>query len=319
MASGPVNLGVSPEINCMLTNYVEMCKRIPEFPHEWKRSIFVSYPKADKTVSEMTSSHVNKAIKRIWSLGPIEKPISATKIRKSTSTHVRAIAPESREEIARHMSHEPSTADKYYQLYDQQAKAKPVCQLIARVMEGPSEESNHWPKTIARVMKAPLLNVEKSIHWPKSRKEKNPSPELEKSDEDTDSTIDYFGVEEIVGPPSPLFSNELIDPPEDSDTEITETPEDKIEIASSVEASIRSQYKQYISKLSESTGESLQQHRRRSFTEDEASTLIRLCETILNSGKITKASIMDTLHSTEQDVYYSLDLKISSREKTTGK
>ncbi|VDI75269.1 Hypothetical predicted protein [Mytilus galloprovincialis] len=162
MASGPVNLGVNPEINWMLKNYVEMCGRIPQFPQDWTRSIFVSFPKSDNTVSEMTSSHVNKAINRIWNLGPIAKPISATKIRKSTSTHVRAAAPGSRYEIARHMSHEPGTADKYYQIYNQRERAKPICQLIATVMEDQLKEKPIcWPKTStsAKGIDDPILNV----------------------------------------------------------------------------------------------------------------------------------------------------------------
>ena len=166
-----------------------MLKRIPQFPRNEKRSIFITFPKPDNSVSELTSSQVNKAIQRIWRLGPIEKPISATRLRKSTATNVRAVAPEVREPLAKHMNHDPATADTYYHVYDQRENAKPMCQLIASVMEGTKP------------------TVQQSIHWPKEIKEKNHSAELQETDRDSDKTIDYYSDLNIVGPASPVFSD----------------------------------------------------------------------------------------------------------------
>lgn len=319
MASGPVNLGVSPETNCMLRNYLEMCGRIPQFPPDWKRSIFVSFPKSDNTVSEMTSSHVNKAINRIWKLGPIDKPISATKIRKSTSTHVRAAAPGSRDEIARHMSHEPGTADKYYQIYNQRERAKPLCQLIETVMEDQLKEKPiSWPKTStsAKGIDEPILNVKTSIHWPRDLLLSSPIEEENRSPK-SDKTIDYWYDEEIVGPPSPLFANDLIDWQEESDREEDITESEEVENKSSVKSTVKGQYKEYLSNVfhSKPADQSHPTHRRRSFTDDESSTLITLCQSLLISGKITRASVMEVLHSTERGRILLLGLK----DKFAGK
>jgi hypothetical protein len=62
----------------------------------------------------MTSSHVNKLIQRIWQQGPIDKHVSATRLRKATSTAVRPAVPEARETLAKHMTHSPATADRHY-------------------------------------------------------------------------------------------------------------------------------------------------------------------------------------------------------------
>lgn len=84
----------------------------------------------------MTSSHVNKAINRIWELGPVVKSISATRLRKATSTAARTAIPSSREVLARHMTHNPETADRHYALYNQRELAVPVTNMISAVMEG---------------------------------------------------------------------------------------------------------------------------------------------------------------------------------------
>ncbi|VDI67002.1 Hypothetical predicted protein [Mytilus galloprovincialis] len=97
-----------------------MLKRIPNFQQQDNQSLFVSYPKHDGSVVPMTNSQMNKAIQRLWNKGPYEKAISATRLRKATSTHVRAAVPESREVLARHMTHASATANRYYALYDQE-------------------------------------------------------------------------------------------------------------------------------------------------------------------------------------------------------
>lgn len=113
-----------------------MMKKIPNYPQDRTRSIFTSWPKNDGTVSLMTSSHVNKAINRVWDQGPVRKHISATRLRKATTTAVRTVHPASREVLAKHMSHNPETADRHYALYKKQEMAAPVTNLIASVMEG---------------------------------------------------------------------------------------------------------------------------------------------------------------------------------------
>lgn len=184
------------------------------------------------------------------------------------------------------MTHAPGTADKYYQIYDQRENAKPMCQLIATVMEG---------------------HVEKSIHWPREAREEN-NPTSETNEQDPDKTIDYYSSDqeqEFVGPS--LFTNDFVDTQEE---ETDEKEVGSVQPISEVQ-SIKSRYKQYVRQAvrdDEPITKTLH-HRRRSFTDAEASKLITLCETNLASGRITKAAIMDTLYSTEQGRILILELK----------
>ena len=108
------------------------------------------YPiQSDGTVAEMTSSHINKSIQRIWNRGPVTKHLNATRVRKAT-TCLRAAYPESQTALAKHMTHSVQTADRHYDLHDQREMATPVSNLIQSVMEKTSpgiiETSLHWPR-----------------------------------------------------------------------------------------------------------------------------------------------------------------------------
>lgn len=50
--------------------------------------IFITFP-IDQHFSFMSSNLINRTIQHIWKMGPIQKAITATKIRKSTATHMR--------------------------------------------------------------------------------------------------------------------------------------------------------------------------------------------------------------------------------------
>ncbi|VDI49930.1 Hypothetical predicted protein [Mytilus galloprovincialis] len=73
------------------------------------RSIFISWPKEGPCVP-IDKSSINKAVQRIRSEGPSEKMTNAIRIRKATA--VRCAAPETREVLAKHMSHYTDKADR---------------------------------------------------------------------------------------------------------------------------------------------------------------------------------------------------------------
>ena len=158
--SGPAVLAVNPKLYGYLRLYLDMLRIIPGYNLDDERSIFTSWPKTDGTVALMTSSHVNKAINRIWELGPVVKSISATRLRKATSTAVRTAIPNSREVLARHMTHNPETADRHYALYNQRELAVPVTNMISAVMEGKKPAKS-------------TANIMKSIHWLKENETDN--------------------------------------------------------------------------------------------------------------------------------------------------
>ncbi|CAG2217194.1 unnamed protein product [Mytilus edulis] len=179
-----------------------MMKRIPNFHQQDTESIFTSFPKQDGSVVAMTSSHMNKAIQRLWNEGPSQKAISATRIRKATSTHVRAAVPGSREVLARHMTHAAQTADRYYALYDREQLAMPVSTLISSVMEharsNTIQHSLQWPKEGLQT------------HEPKDPIECRDNQISNIDDDDgSDTTVDYE-LESYVLPQSPLNDLNLI-------------------------------------------------------------------------------------------------------------
>jgi hypothetical protein len=46
-------IALSPEVFRMVKNFIAMCKRIPDFPVDQDRSIFVSHPNSDGTVAAL--------------------------------------------------------------------------------------------------------------------------------------------------------------------------------------------------------------------------------------------------------------------------
>ena len=206
----------------------------------------------------MNSSQVNIAMKRLWAQGPINKPISATKLRKATTSHVRVADPGSRDQLAKHMSHDPKTADKYYNVFSSEKLATPTCKLISSVMEDRHPSSSHNER------------IEKTLSY-------------------YDSEEELFG-----GPPSPLYTQDLIDWPVEQEqgegvqAEKEEQPME--EQAIKQEQDVEEQEEEQTSKP----------HGRRSFTNEESTSLIRLCGEVLKSGKVNKSSTQQALLSSEE-------------------
>ena len=281
-----------------------MIQRIPQFPFDEEKSVFMTYPKPENNeITEMTSSQMNKAIQRIWNLGPSKKTITATRIRKSTVTHVRKQHPESRESLAAHMSHRATTADKYYAMINRVENAVPMSKLISSVMERRSTRTQiarsiHWPKddrqdeTSSQVLEKDDQNTSnKTVEVSSERSSADRSISRDQTDDITDHSIsekeivntsdtgkketdptsdvdsnqteEYDSKEDIQPPQSPLFSNDIVSYESEEDLTMTE-------------------------------------HKRRSFTKKESETLIALCDSLLEEGNITKASITHVLKRCEE-------------------
>lgn len=134
--SGPAVFGLSAEVYHQITRYVAMLDLVPGYTSDCNRTIFINWPTSKGVVTDMTSSHVNKSIQRFWGRGTSgTKKLTATRLRKATSTTVRKKHPEIRDRLACHMTHKPETADRYYQLHNQREMAVEMTQLIASVME----------------------------------------------------------------------------------------------------------------------------------------------------------------------------------------
>lgn len=164
----------------MLIKYVKLCRQIPNFEPDPKRSIFITWPKDGGPCTPMDSSLVNKAVQRIWGKGPIAKKISATRIRKATTTAVRCAFPQTREVLAKHMSHSAETADRHYALHNQETMARPIGMLIETVM-----------------VKADT--IDDCVQWPL------PKPTMlaltscaSMEEEKTDDTMDYVPLPSVI-------------------------------------------------------------------------------------------------------------------------
>lgn len=284
--TGPVMLSLSPSLLTMVNNFTQICRHIPDLPRDTTRSIFISWPQEGPCVP-MDSSSINKAVQRIWSKGPSEKIINATRIRKATATAVRSVAPQTREVLAKHMSHSTETADRYYALHNQREMARPVGQLIQSVMI----DGN--------------FKTQKSVHWPKPKPGIRLLPPCgEKNNSETDEEYNY--TEGIDYRTPPCAKKGEIETEEDNNQ--TEGYEN---IPSPV-------YDPNLA-LSADEDEHKQTHKRRAFSKQEAETLIRLCSTNLESGNLYKSDIMTTVTSTQEGRLLVLKLKDSLAGKDLWK
>ncbi|XP_061167887.1 uncharacterized protein LOC133176836, partial [Saccostrea echinata] len=133
-------ISLSPELWFFVQKYIHLARRLPNFVFKMSDSIFIKWPTGGKPPQPLDNSGLNKGLGRLWNtMFGSNKPISTTRLRKSVVTEVRRAVPTSRDVLARHMSHEPSTADRYYHMSDKSKMAVPVSRLITAVMEGESE------------------------------------------------------------------------------------------------------------------------------------------------------------------------------------
>jgi len=273
---GPAMIALSPEIHTMLKSFIQMCKRIPGFDTDNDRGIFVSWPKADGTVVPMTSSHINKSIQRIWQQGPIDKHISATRLRKATSTAVRAAVPEARETLAKHMTHSPATADRHYALFSQREIAMPMANLISSVMEKPCHG--------------------------------RPSREL-LAIENAQKKQDTLQANSQV---KQLYHENI---PTSKDGDKAHTAEDLREGEKEEESDNDSNKTLVYDETDEGPTCSIDVHKRRTFTTQEAEQLLILCQQNIQEHKLCKKDITETLESTEEGRMFVETIKKKSQMK----
>lgn len=113
-----------------------LCKLVPgnDCPND-DDGIFISWPQHAEKPKQLTNLD---AMQNLWQT-VTSKKITATKLRKAVSTTVREYRPDLREDLADHMNHLPSTADKYYVMKKTRDKAIGISKVISEVMTGDSE------------------------------------------------------------------------------------------------------------------------------------------------------------------------------------
>lgn len=132
---GPAMIGLSPELWFFVHKYIHLIRRLPNFVFKISDSIFLKWPSGGKPPQPLDNSALSKCLSRLWNkIFGSNKPISTTRLRKAVVTEVRRAVPHSRDVLAKHMCHEPATADKYYHMADKSKMAVPVSRLITAVM-----------------------------------------------------------------------------------------------------------------------------------------------------------------------------------------
>jgi len=128
----PAMLGVNIDLYNLIRKYIALCKHVPGY----------YAPKPDDGIFITWSNKSNKLPGQLKNFRGMEKlcgrimgkKINATLLRKATATAVRESRPDLREPLAEHMSHLPTTADKYYNLKKKRDSALTMSNTISKIL-----------------------------------------------------------------------------------------------------------------------------------------------------------------------------------------
>ena len=95
------------------------------------KSIFVYF----STQTPVLNREVVNRLKSVWKLAGLVGPINATLIRKSVTTRVYQEAPAIREQLAEHMTHLPSTAERYYRVHNGPTASIALVKRLKTIMD----------------------------------------------------------------------------------------------------------------------------------------------------------------------------------------
>jgi hypothetical protein len=133
--SGPVALALNLHLYLLLKKLIVLNERLPGAEDLTDTSpVFRTYPYGIRGSVGLNSSQANQRMQTIWARTS-KKPITATRIRQATATHVRDINPAMKDSLAAHMTHQPATADRFYKLHCLRESAMEVTGIIASTME----------------------------------------------------------------------------------------------------------------------------------------------------------------------------------------
>lgn len=111
---GPAQIALPGDLWRFTLAFVHCLRRMPGYQANQMRttSIFLGIRHYDAEPVPLSTSGIDKALKRFWRIVYKGSTISATLLRKSVVTAVRTKQPLSRDVLARHMCHQPGTADR---------------------------------------------------------------------------------------------------------------------------------------------------------------------------------------------------------------
>lgn len=138
---GPATVGFPQPLWSWIKSYLHMLQMMDGYIESEMefRSIFVLFRNNRGARPEViSSSGVNRALNSLWKTVHLKGRVSATKLRKAIVTCVRRGEPLARNALAKHMAHQPTTADRYYHLQRQRDLALPISRLITHTMTRPN-------------------------------------------------------------------------------------------------------------------------------------------------------------------------------------
>lgn len=125
-----LHVGVNNDLYNLIRKYIALCKHVPGyFAPKPDDGIFITWSnKSDELPGQLKNFRgMEKLCGRV-----IQKKINATRLRKDTA--VRESRPDFRESLAEHMSHIPTTADKYYHLKQKRDSALIMSNTICEIL-----------------------------------------------------------------------------------------------------------------------------------------------------------------------------------------
>ncbi|XP_062583849.1 uncharacterized protein LOC134245593 isoform X2 [Saccostrea cucullata] len=161
--------------------YIHLARRIAQLRLQEIGFHFHEMALWGKRPQLLVNSGLNKCLGRLWNkIFGLDKPISTTRLRKAVVTEVRKAVSHSRDVLSRHMSHEPTTADKYYQMADKSKMAVPLSRLITAVMEGESEAS----RTTQQIAQTSTIQEISQTGTAEGSSNPNPTPDSDSPKDD---------------------------------------------------------------------------------------------------------------------------------------
>jgi len=128
---GAATIAVNAEEAVLLENYVKM-RMSMKFPNS------AAYVFINHTGRQMTQSNIASALTVAFNKCGFSDRVTCTKVRKAAVTQVHSSHPQKRHDVANHMCHRVSTAEKHYRFIEKQNNSIECSALLRKTLTDPS-------------------------------------------------------------------------------------------------------------------------------------------------------------------------------------
>ena len=152
---GAATLAVNRKEAQLLAGYMKL-RKLPQYAKA-EKFVFIT-----ATLSKMTQSNVSSALTAAFSYSGFNDRVNCTKLRKSAVTHIHGSRPDKRADLASHMCHRVSTAEKHYRLVEKKSNTVACSQLLREAFNDGTHIPDDTEPTASSIPPAPY---QKQIHW----------------------------------------------------------------------------------------------------------------------------------------------------------